>query len=262
MLSELYTYVTTPCPQYVRHMDYLSEAIDMRKRYRRNQAAWRPHLELTRRFVLSAADKCRNRSRAVILGAGLMLDVPLEELASMFREVVLVDIVFLPEVRRDVKRYGNATLVRNDVTNMAQRLHENILHGVRELPEAAPGIPIDGDTGFVVSLNILSQLWVVPRAYALRKLLHIDEEQLDGWCRQIVESHHAFLLSLPCSVCLVADHEFVKRDGEGTIVSRASTVCGLTLPKPHASWAWNIAPRGEDRPYLSKELNVGAWHVR
>jgi hypothetical protein len=262
MLSELYTYLATPCPQYVRHMDYLSEAIDMRKRYQRNRAAWQPHLENTRRFVLAAAERCGNRSRVVILGAGLMLDVPLEELASMFREVVLADIVFLPEVRRAVKRYGNATLVRHDVTNMARRLHENILRGVRELPEAAPGIPIDGDTGLVVSLNILSQLWVVPRAYALRKLTLIDEEQLDGWCRQVVESHHAFLLSLPCSVCLVADHEFVKRDREGTVVGRASTICGLTLPTPHASWTWNIAPMGEDRPYLSKELNVGAWHVR
>jgi len=262
MLSELYTYLTTPCPQYVRHMDYLSEAIDMRKRYQRNRAAWQPHLDRTRRFVLSAAERCRNRSRAVILGAGLMLDVPIEELVSMFREVVLVDIVFLPEVRRAVKRYGNAALVRHDVTNTAQRLHENILRGSRELPEAAPGIPVDRDTGLVISLNILSQLWVVPRAYALRKLPHIDEEQLDGWCRQIVESHYAFLTSLPCSVCLVADHEFVKRDREGTVVSRASTVFGLTLPRPHASWAWDIAPRGEDRTYLSKELNVGAWHVR
>ncbi len=262
MLSELFTYLITPCPQYVRHMDYLSEAIDMRNRYRRSQAAWQPHLEHTRRFVLSAADKCRNRSRAVILGAGLMVDVPLEELTSMFREVVLVDIVFLPEVSRNVKRYSNATLVRYDVTNMAQKLHENILRGVHELSDATPGIPVVGDTGLVVSLNILSQLWVVPRAYALRQLPHLDEEQLDGWCRQIVGSHYNFLLSLPCSVCLVADHEFVKRDQKGTIVSRASTVYGLTLPQPHASWAWNIAPRSEDRPYLSKELNVGAWHVR
>ncbi len=262
MFTEIFTCLTTPCPEYVRRMDYLSEAIGMRNRYQRNRAAWQPHLENTRRFVIAAADGCRKRSRAVILGAGLLLDVPIEELTAMFEEVVLMDIVFLPEVRRVVKRFGNAKIVRHDVTNMAQRLHENTLHGVRELPAATPGVPIDEDTGFVVSLNILSQLWVVPRAYALRRLKHIDEEELDGWCRQVVESHHAFLTSLSCSVCLVADHEFVKRDREGTIVGRASTVWGLTLPEPHASWTWNIAPMGERRPYLSKELNVGAWYVR
>jgi hypothetical protein len=37
----------------------------------------------------------------VVLGAGLLLDVPLNALSSLFREVVLVDIVFLPEVQAD-----------------------------------------------------------------------------------------------------------------------------------------------------------------
>jgi len=263
MLSELFTYVTTPCPQYVRHMDYLSEAIAMRGRYKRNRAAWQPHLEHTRRFVLSAAEKCQTRSKAVILGAGLLLDVPIEELSSMFQEVVLLDIVFLPEVRKSIKRYRNAKLVQHDVTNMAEKLHNNILRGLRELPKADPLISeIDENTSLVVSLNILSQLWVMPRSYALKKLPGLSEEHVDDWCREIVKSHYAFLLSMPCAVCLVADHEFVKRDRKGSIVSRGSTIAGLALPEPDASWTWNILPMGEDRQYLSKELIVGAWHVR
>ena len=120
MLSELLTYITTPCPQYVRHMDYLDEVIAMKQRYERTRTAWQPHLEHTRRFVLSAAEKCRNRSKAVILGSGLLLDVPLDELSTMFQAVVLLDIVFLPEVRRSIKRYGNVRLVQHDVTNMAK----------------------------------------------------------------------------------------------------------------------------------------------
>jgi hypothetical protein len=67
---------------------------------------------------------------------------------------------------------------------------------------------------------------------------------------------------MPCDVCLVADHEFVKRDQEGCIVSRGSTVSGLVLPEPDASWTWNIVPMGEKRQYLSKELYVGAWHLQ
>jgi hypothetical protein len=244
-------------------MDYLDEAIAMRGRYRRNRAAWRPHLEHTSRFVLSVAEKCRNRNKAVVLGAGLLLDVPLYELSSLFQEVVLVDIVFLPEVRRSIKQYGNVKLIQHDATNVARQLHENIRRGLRELPEPVPMFPkIDENAGLVVSLNILSQLWVVPRAYALRKLPGLDEEHVDDWCRRIVESHYAFLRSMPCEVCLVADHEFVKRDREGGIVSQGSTVSGLALPGPDASWTWNIIPMGGNRQYLSKELNVGAWHLR
>lgn len=260
MLYELFTSLTTPCPQYVRHMDYLHEIIAMKSRYRRNRDAWEPHLENTRRYVLSSAEECRNRSKAVVLGAGLLLDVPLKELSSMFREVVLLDIVLLPEVLKSARKYDNVRIIQHDVTNLARKLHENILHGQHELPEASPAIPeIDDDTGLVVSLNILSQLWVMPRAYALKKLRNLAEDRIDVWCRQIVESHYAFLTSLPCTICLVADHEFIQRDREGAIVRRSSTICGFALPAPDTSWSWNIVPFGEDHQFLSKELNVGAW---
>jgi hypothetical protein len=262
MFYELYTYVTTPCPQYVRHMDYLYEVIAMKSRYQRNRTAWQPHLEQTRQAILSAAEGSRNRTKVVILGSGLLLDVPLEELSSMFHEVVLQDIVFLPEVYKRVKQYDNVRLVQHDVTNMAQKLYENIRSGHPEFPNAAPVVPdTDENTGLVISLNILSQLWVIPRAYALKKR-NLDEEDVDDWCKQIVGSHYAFLQSMTCPVCLIADHEFVKRDREGRIVSQGSTIAGLALPEPEAFWTWNIVPlEGKDR-FLSKELKVGVWLMR
>lgn len=252
-----------PCPQYIRHMGYVSEVIAMRSRYQRSRVSWKPHLDHSRRFIVSAAEKCRDRSKAVILGAGLFLDVPLEELSSLFREVVLVDIVFLPEARKSVRKFDNVKLVRHDVTNMAQKLYENIHRGHSELPKSTPTAPeIDENTGLVVSLNILSQLWVVPRMYALGKQPGLDEELVEDWCRQIVESHYVSLKSMPCTVCLIADHEAVKYDREGRIVSRISTVFDMELPASDASWTWNIVPMGDDHQYLSKELNVGAWYLR
>jgi uncharacterized UPF0146 family protein len=260
MLFELFTYLTTRCPQYARHMDYLYEAIAMRGRYKRNRAAWQPHLVNSRRFILSSVEKCRNRQKVVVLGAGLLLDVPLEELSSLFREVVLVDIVFLPEVRKSVKRFNNVALVQHDVTNMAEKLYSNIFHGLRDLPESMLKVAtIDQNTDLVISLNIMSQLWVMPRAYALKKLARIDEELVDDWCKQIVASHYAYLRSLSCAVCLIADHEYVKRDKEGKVVSQGSTIFDLVLPEPELSWTWNISPRNEESQYASKELVVGAW---
>jgi hypothetical protein len=244
-------------------MDYLYEAIALRSRYQRNQTAWHSHLEQTRRAILSAAERTLDRNKVVILGSGPLLDVPLDELAAMFREVVLLDIVFLPDVYKRVKRFNNVKLVQHDVTNMAQKLYENIRSGQTELPIASPVIPdIDENTGLVVSLNILSQLWVMPRAYALKKLRNLDQEAVGDWCEQITASHYAFLQSLTCPVCLIADHEFVKRDREGRIVSQGSTVAGLALPEPEDSWTWNIVPLEEKDRFLSKELKVGVWQMR
>jgi len=263
MLYELYTYVTTPCPQYVRNMDYLDEAIALKRRHQRNRTAWQPHLERTRQTILTAAERSRNRDKVVILGSGLLLDVPLDELAAMFHEVVLLDVVFLPEVYKRVKKYDNVKLVQHDVTNMAKKLYENIRSGDPALPMAAPTVPdIDENAGLVISLNILSQLWVIPRAYALKKLRDLDEEDVSDWCKQITLSHYAFLQSLTCRVCLIADHEFVKRDNEGRMISRGSTVAGLSLPEPETSWTWNIVPREEKDGGFSKELMVGVWQMR
>jgi hypothetical protein len=244
-------------------MDYLTEAIAMRSRHRRNRTAWQPHLEKTRSTILSAAEEIRNRTRVVILGSGLLLDVPLDELSAMFHEVVLLDVVFLPEVYNRVKRYNNVRLVQYDVTNMAQQLYESVRSGHPELPNAEPGVPaIDENTGLVVSLNILSQLWVMPRAYALKKLCNLEEENVNEWCEQITRSHYAFLQSLRCPVCLIADHEFVKRDREGRTVSQGSTIAGLTLPEPETAWTWNIVPLGGKDRFVSKELKVGVWQMR
>ncbi len=251
----------SPHPQFVRHLGYLDEAKAMKKRYLHNRIAWQSHLDRTRSFVLSSAAKCRDRTKIIVLGSGILIDLPLQELSAMFEKVLLLDIVHLPAVRKQVKAYRNVKLLPHDVTNASEKLYGNVLRGIRDLPQAVPAIPeIDAETGFVVSLNILSQLWVVPRAYVLAKMPDLDAETVDDWCRGMVEAHYEYLRHLTCPVCVVADHAFEMRDRGGNIVSRGSSVCGLSLPDPDMSWRWDIVPAGNDGGFLSKELAVGAWY--
>ena len=263
MLLDLFAHLTTSCSPFVRRLGYLDETISMRRRSRRYRTAWQPHLDNTRRFVLEVADRIQNRDKVVILGSGLLLDVPLAELSKMFREVVLMDIVCLPEVCRQIKGYGNVSFIEHDVTVVAERLYANRQQGILELPKVVPSsVEIYKHAGLVISLNILSQLWVIPRTYVARQRPGLPHEQIENWCRQIVESHYASLASMSCDICLVADHEFIKRDKGGSIISRASTLYDLRLPDPDASWTWNIVPAGNDGRSSSKELIVGAWHMR
>jgi hypothetical protein len=262
MLRDLFTHLTTTCSPYVRRLGYLEETIAMRGRYRRNRTAWQPHLDKTCKFVLTVAEKVRDRNKVVVLGSGLLLDVPLAELSDMFREVVLMDIVCLPEIRRQIKEYNNVSFVEHDVTQIAERLLTNRRQGIHELPRVVPAPPeIYKNAGLVISLNILSQLWVIPRTFASIQRPALPHDQVEDWCRQIVESHYTSLRSLSCDVCLVADHEFIKRDHAGSIISKASTLYDLVLPEPDESWTWNIVPTGSDNRSSSKELIVGAWHM-
>jgi hypothetical protein len=260
MLSDLITSLTTPVSPALRGLGYLDEALDMRRRAKRSRQAWQPHLDRTRRFVLSSAEQCRDHGRAVILGSGLLLDVPLAELSALFGEVVLKDVVCFPGIQKQIATYKNVRFVEHDVTGIAERLYRNRQQGIHQLPEVSPPTR-DDDAGLIVSLNILSQLWVVPRAFAARTFPGIADDRIDDWCRQIVESHYTWLRSRHGEVCLVADYEFIKRDRQERIISRDSTVYGLEMPAPDASWTWDIAPHGKDLRSTSKELLVGAWHL-
>ncbi len=260
MLLDLFTALTTPCSPYLRRMGYVDEAIAMQRRYSRRSSAWQPHLENTRRFVLSSVQKCRARNKIIVLGSGLLLDLPLAELASLFRRIVLMDVVCLRHVRKHIKKYGNVTFIEQDVTTVAERLYNNKQQRNYELPEAtAPRLIDDEPPDLVVSLNILSQLWVVPRSYVINPLPRVPEERLEDWCRHIVERQYAFLRSMTNPVCLVSDYEFEKRDREGKIFSRGSTIHGLALPQPDKSWLWDIEPLQDGSQFHSKELRVGAW---
>ncbi len=263
MLAELLIYLTTPCPAHVRRLRYLYEIIAMRGRYHRHREAWRSHLENTRAFVLDAAERCERRDAVAVIGAGLLLDVPLAELSARFRQVYLLDIVWLREARRQARRHGNVTLVEHDATGVAEALDRHVRQRRGDLPEpygALPGCARGAD--LVISLNLLSQLWVMPRVHAARNLDDLDDAQLDAWCGRIVAAHLASLRSLESRVCLVTDHAYVKRDEAGAVVDTGSTVHGLALPAPDADWIWQLAPAGESDRRVSTSLNVGAWHLR
>jgi len=262
MLAEFITSLITPCPPYVRGMGYLHEALAIRGRYRRCQSAWRGHLERSCDFVRTCAEGCHDRRQVVVLGAGLLLDVPLAVLTTIFARVILVDVVFLPEVRRRVKSYRNVVLIEQDVTNMATTLYQCRKQGLLALPPSVPDIPslVDG-AGLVVSANILSQLTAVPLAYARKHWPSLAAARGEDWCRQIMEAHYRALLATPGAVCLIADYAFEERDRRGEVVNCDSTVFDLPLPRPDRVWEWEIAPPGEQDRRLCRSLQVGGWSM-
>jgi len=262
MISELLTYLITPCPKYVRSMGYLYQAIALRGRYRRRRESWQRHLENTRQFISRTAEKFGNRRRVVVIGSGILLDVPLDRLSEIFGEVVLVDIVHLPEVERLAGRYLNVRLVQSDVTGIAESLFSNVRRRVIALPVGKPFLPeVDHDAGLVVSVNMLSQLAEIPLEYASKKMPSLDKTVVSRWCDQIREAHYMALKELYCDVCLVADYAFTRRDRDRTVVEEGSTVGELTLSEPAESWTWEIAPLGEESKNSSRELQVGAWRM-
>jgi hypothetical protein len=260
MLAELITYLTTPCPEYVRKMGYLHDAVAIAARHRRCAAAWAEHIARTRAFISKAIKECPGRSKVVVLGSGPLLDLSLDELSASFKEVILVDIVHLPSVLKIIRRFRNVRAISCDITGVARILYENCSRGVMELPVPDAIFPeVDEHTDLVLSLNILSQLPVVPLRYASGIFGRTGAEALSDWETGIIKHHYEKLSSHPRSVCLISDYESTSGDSKGAFTEAHSTIGPLQIPEPDERWIWDIAPAGEIRRGCYEKLSVAAF---
>lgn len=84
LLSDSMQYLASPVPYHLRAMGYLVELKELGARRNRCQSAWRPHLETTRALILEAAQCCAEKGKALIIGSGLLFDIPLVELSQRY----------------------------------------------------------------------------------------------------------------------------------------------------------------------------------
>lgn len=261
MLKELFRYVTVSVPDYVRDMGYLKEVISIESRYERCREGWLSHLEKSRQTVCEALDLCETREKVVVLGSGLLLDLPLRELATNFKEVVLVDILHMPSVKTAVALFDNIKLVTADVTSVAERLYLQRPRPEEPLPSPdEPFLPeCDQDCSLVVSLNLLSQLTYVPVQYLTKRLKWKDDSpKLLQWEERVMRAHYKSLMALNCTVCLISDWQMSYLDRHGNEIERYLTVPFLKNIKPYRQWTWELVPLKRESRRYSVELSVSA----
>jgi hypothetical protein len=255
MLSDWIEILIAPCPSWAREMGYLRELLGIRRRYREWRSAWQPHCERSRQLIRRAIEHCRQRRKAVVLGSGWLLDVPLAEFAASFREVILVDLLHPLATRWRTRRYPNVVLLAADVSGTA----EAVWRAVEErsgLPRARPELFVaDTEVDLVVSLNLLSQLPCIPEQYVRRAGTHSSEE-ITAYCRDVVQAHLDYLRRLPGVVTLIADFEARTCSSAGALVARHGTLYGVEFPFAGERWDWPLVPRKRSYPHHAEYLSV------
>jgi hypothetical protein len=243
-------------------MGYLREAIGIRRRYERCRRHWQEHIERCRSIILNGMKRCEQRRRAVILGAGLLHDVPLVELASAFREVLLVDVVHPFSARKQTRSLNNVRRVTADVTNTLAELYRVSDEPELPLPRSRPDLFVDdAELDYTVSLNLLSQLPCMPMTYLPRYHAHTTEA-VEAYARNLIQSHLDYLSRLPGRVALITDVERLKFDMMRRLVERTDLLFGLTLPKQGEEWEWQLAPCPEADPrhhYFRRVVGIADW---
>lgn len=238
-------YLATPIPRHLKAMGYGVELSKLETRGTRCQAAWRHHVECTRSVILEAAGRRAERRTVLIIGSGLLFDIPLAELSRQFRAVILVDIFHPWKVRKEARRYPNVRLQQLDVTGVLKEVYARARGGrALETAECKPNFFLDDEIDLVVSANILSQLAVLPNGYASRWIKKSNNGQIKVFSRRLVINHLDWMASFAGGVCLIADLERLYCDGDD-VVSREGSLWGVDLPEGGREWQWDLAPRPE-----------------
>jgi hypothetical protein len=257
MLLEWLESLATPCPRDVRDLGYRRELIAIGARRQRCRAAWADHIARSRQAILDAVGLTERRRIAVVFGSGRLLDVPVAELARAFQRVILVDALHPLTARLQARRHANVELVSADVTGTIAALHR-LKRGEPLPPPRRPARLADPAVDFVVSLNLLSQLGVIPAEW-LERQLAVPAPQAEAFARSLTQAHLDDLAACPAAVCLIADVEaqFIEPGGK---IEKQSSIYGIAPPPAVAEWIWQIAPAPEDHPTISEQRRVIVAH--
>lgn len=268
MFAEALTWLTASCRPEARHLGYLKEAVALEYRARRCEAAWAPHLERSREFLLRSAGE--GGKLGVVLGSGALLDVPLPELCARFERLVLVDMVHLPRIRRLVRRFPQVSLLEADVTGVVSSLYGLLrqkttcslaqLEACFGAKSELSGVASLEGADWVASVNLLSQLPLLPLAWAERLCPEVEESHLFHWQALLLSHHLSCLHGFAPRRCLLADRRQELRSPEGTVVEVMDYGASLgSMGEPMEHWLWQLAPRKESGKNKEMVHLVQGW---
>ena len=251
MIGEFIRYATTFAPERTRKFGYLKHLIALEFRAKRCADAWASHQRRCRNFIVKGAELCEKQNLAVVVGSGLLLEVPINALSERFDRVILVDIFHMPQVRREAKRFFNVKLLTGDVTGIFAAMKEHRPPGPNS-PAPPPRLPNLKDADLIVSCNCLTQL-AGPFNDHFEKTRGFSDLDSDKVAYHVMENHAKALANEAGGVAvLITDHERFAMQGD-KVVSRTDLLKAYRLPASsvmghNEEWEWLIAPHPEEHP--------------
>ncbi|HSH51101.1 MAG TPA: hypothetical protein VK982_05175 [Bacteroidales bacterium] len=226
-------------------MKYLSDQKGIINRYIREKDGWDEHNNKCKNFILKSAESKIN-GKAVILGSGWLLDVPLKELSEEFEEVLLIDINHPPQVLKKIEQYKNVSTQKSDITGgLIDYVYQTVKTDKKEKTKTlltagklfSYSLPPAVD--FVVSLNVMTQLNILLTDYMKTSKLYTDRE-LQQFALQVQEAHVNILPKEKS--CLITEFEEELYDNDGQLIG-VNPLIFVDLPEsklPETKWKWKF----------------------
>lgn len=240
MLAELLLTAVTPASRALRRMGLVKASVGLWSRSGRRSRQWGPHYQRCHAVVERSMGGMTRRRTAVVLGSGLVRDVPIRALLDAFQHVLLVDAIHLPTVRARFAFEKRVSLMTADLSGLSAWLDGKATQ--RVAPDAA--LFRGDDVDLVISANLLSQIPLGVETFLdghphRAALLPADLLALS------VRGHLDDLAQAHGRVCLLTDVSMEEHDEAGAVSHRLDLMRGVVLPRPDERWDWTVAPFGE-----------------
>lgn len=226
----------------------IKSSVSLWSRAGRCASTWALHEANCQNAVLAAMAQTTQRRTAVVLGSGLLRDVPIAALARHFDRVVLVDLVHLASVRLWLRArgLGNVALIGRDLSG-----YDQLKAGVQ--PDPLGFLRAMADIDLVVSANLLSQLG---RGVRARLSAETAATMPEDTPERLVRAHLDGLAQLSAAICLITDISYQHIDARGQVLEEEDLLCGVAAPKARQTWSWPVAPAGEESPDFARVHQV------
>lgn len=212
-------------------------------RHLNQDSGWDTHLARCRDFILKAIEIVKP-SRITVLGSGWLMELPLAEMAERTEKIVLIDIVHPPEVVEQIKSLRNVEISEEDVSGglieevwkkAGSKTPFNRLKSLETIviPEYRPV----EDPGLVISLNILTQLEILPEKL-LRKKSKATDEDFKNFKKETQEKHIRFLSAHPS--ILISDVVEVVIEADGLMIENSTLLADLPKGRLSENWMWDF----------------------
>lgn len=254
MILEWLSYLKTRGNKVAKEWGYVYQNVSLKFRSRRCAKAWRGHNESSRQFVRDHLFRLQPPS-VMVIGSGLLLEVPIQDLLQMAQKIYLVDLVHAPEIRKLAAQNPKIELIEKDISCLLGFLQKGTgPFQIKNIPwkQLPPWDlpPVD----LVISANLLSQIPLM-----ISEVLPMTAETYARFARAVRDQHIERLLQQAPKVLLFADFETHYLDRQGQTLKVESYDVDLKGLKLDREWEWDISPFGETSKDYRIEMRVRAY---
>ncbi|MBS1970097.1 MAG: hypothetical protein JSU04_07300 [Bdellovibrionales bacterium] len=254
MILEWLSYLQTKGTQTAKDWGYIYQNVSLRFRARRCAKAWQPHVAASHKFIQDHFDKVNPRS-ILIIGSGILMEIPIEALLAKAEKIYLVDLVHSRQVRSLARQNSKIELIERDISSLLGILKKGTgpfqLKNIpwKQLP--AWDLP---KVDWVISANLLSQIPLM-----ISEVLPMTTETYEKFARSVRDQHIERLLEQAPKVLLFADFETRYIDRAGEMIKCETYEANLRGLKYDREWLWEIAPYGETSKDYKIEMLVKGY---